>query len=320
MAGSTWKKEETLKLIALWGEEQVQAQLEGCRSNRQVYEKIANEMRAAKFDRTYLQCREKIKKLKAEYRAIVNKKHRKTGEGRTDWEFFDPLDEILGHKPATHPPVVIDALGDELAICEPEKDSSIAEGDTQPPVSPDFTTTGSGTADGHANTSSSSVASNQAGVAASGPSESKGADKKPVSSGKKKRKAEKVEAIMHDLLDKVVESNKASELRLIELEEKRMKLEEQQLEREDRRQHEEREFQMQLLQMFMGSCQGVSPRQEMPMSSGMLMQLSSYPTRGPQSPPCYSPTPESQTPPSYPPTPGTQTQGPYAYYDSNMQQ
>lgn len=76
-AASNWGKEETLKLIALWGEEDVQAQLEGCRSNRQVYEKIAREMQAANYTRTFLQCREKLKKLKAEYRAVVNKKHKK---------------------------------------------------------------------------------------------------------------------------------------------------------------------------------------------------------------------------------------------------
>ena len=54
----------------------------------QVYDKIAREMNAAQFERIFLQCREIIKKLKAEYRAIMNKKHKKTGQGRTDWEFF----------------------------------------------------------------------------------------------------------------------------------------------------------------------------------------------------------------------------------------
>ena len=87
-SSSNWRKEETLKLIALWGEEDVQAQLEGCRSNRQVYDKIAREMAAANFERTFVQCRDKIKKLKAEYRLIVNKKHGKTAEDRTDWDFL----------------------------------------------------------------------------------------------------------------------------------------------------------------------------------------------------------------------------------------
>ena len=76
---TNWGREETSS-VALWGEEDVQIQLEGCRSNRQVYEKIARAMSTARFERTFTQCRDKIKKLKAEYRA--------TGEDRTEWEFF----------------------------------------------------------------------------------------------------------------------------------------------------------------------------------------------------------------------------------------
>ena len=35
-----WSEEETLKLIEIWGEDSVQAELEGCKRNKQVYEKI----------------------------------------------------------------------------------------------------------------------------------------------------------------------------------------------------------------------------------------------------------------------------------------
>ena len=34
----------------LWGEEDLQAQLEGCKQNTAVYEQISHEMKAAKFD------------------------------------------------------------------------------------------------------------------------------------------------------------------------------------------------------------------------------------------------------------------------------
>ena len=34
--------------------------------------------------------------------------HNKTGEGRTNWNYFDVMDAILGHRPATQPPVVVD--------------------------------------------------------------------------------------------------------------------------------------------------------------------------------------------------------------------
>ena len=55
--------------------------------------------------------------MKQEYKKIKDKLN-KTGEsGRKrlmSWDFFDPLDGILGHKPATHPPVVVDSL-EEIA-------------------------------------------------------------------------------------------------------------------------------------------------------------------------------------------------------------
>ena len=35
----------------------------------------------------------------------------KTGEGRyPEWDYFDALDAILGHRPATRPPVVVNSM------------------------------------------------------------------------------------------------------------------------------------------------------------------------------------------------------------------
>ena len=58
---STWSDEETLKLIELWGDEQIQALLEGCTRNRHVYEKIAEGMKEAGYERSGVQCRDKTK-------------------------------------------------------------------------------------------------------------------------------------------------------------------------------------------------------------------------------------------------------------------
>ena len=77
-------------------------QLEGCKRNQDVYSKIAAEMTEAGYKRTAQQCRNKIKKLTVYYRKIKDK--RKTGEGRySEWDHFDAVDAILGHKPATEP-------------------------------------------------------------------------------------------------------------------------------------------------------------------------------------------------------------------------
>ena len=106
-AGSIWSKEETLRLIEIWGQESIQKQLQECRRNQTVYKAVAKEMREAGYERTYQQCRDKIKKLKGDYKK-ENDKQAKTGEGRTTWDFFDAMDEVLGHRPAIRPLVVVD--------------------------------------------------------------------------------------------------------------------------------------------------------------------------------------------------------------------
>ena len=79
---SSWRKDETFKLIA------IQAQLEGCKRNQEVFSKISAEMSKVGHERTAQQCREKIKKLKVEYRKIKDKRN-KTGEDRfPEWDFF----------------------------------------------------------------------------------------------------------------------------------------------------------------------------------------------------------------------------------------
>lgn len=108
---ATWSDDKTLKLIELWGEGSIQAQLEGCKRNTQVFEKVARDMKEAGFERTAIQCRDKTKKLRADYRKIKDK-HGKTGESRKKWKFLEPMDSILGHKPATCPTVVVDTLGE----------------------------------------------------------------------------------------------------------------------------------------------------------------------------------------------------------------
>ena len=97
MVGVTWTDEEIIKLIQIWGEEEIQAQLEGCTRNMHVYEKIAQELRDMGYDRTAIQCQEKIKKLKGEYEKIKDE----TGRKMKNWCFYEAANEILGCKPAT---------------------------------------------------------------------------------------------------------------------------------------------------------------------------------------------------------------------------
>ena len=77
--------------------------------NKDVYEKIARAMKEAGYERSADQCRDKAKKLKAEYKKIKDV-HNKTGTERKNWKFLDAMDNILGDKASTKPPVLVDTL------------------------------------------------------------------------------------------------------------------------------------------------------------------------------------------------------------------
>ena len=55
-----------MTLIDIWGQENLHVQLEDCKRNQVVYQKVAKELQEAGYDRTYVQCRDKIKKLRKE--------------------------------------------------------------------------------------------------------------------------------------------------------------------------------------------------------------------------------------------------------------
>ena len=89
-----WTDEETFKLIEVWGNESNQAMLEGCKGNRDIFNMIAHEMEAAGYHKTSEQCRK------------IKDDRNKTGRGRKTWNFFEAMDSVLGHKPATQPVLI----------------------------------------------------------------------------------------------------------------------------------------------------------------------------------------------------------------------
>ena len=97
--------------IELWGEEGVQEQLEGSKRNKHVYEKLSSALaKHCHQDRRTVPG--KIKKLSQEYkksRTITTL----TSRGRRKWKFCDKINQILGNRPVTHPPVLLDTLSDD---------------------------------------------------------------------------------------------------------------------------------------------------------------------------------------------------------------
>ena len=77
-------------------------------------------MEAAGYEKTADQCNKKIRKLKLEYRKIKDST-KKTVTGRKDWRYFEEMDALLGHKPATQLPVVVKS-GEAAATDSPAGD------------------------------------------------------------------------------------------------------------------------------------------------------------------------------------------------------
>ena len=202
-----------MKLIEIWGEDSVQALLEGSKRNKDVFNKISRKMEAAGYEKTAEQCNSKIRKLKLDYRKIKDTR-KKTGTGRKDWKYFEEMDAVLGHKPATQPPVVVESGEAAATDCpghksgDEEEEESFVEGTGEPKC----------------DESDSSRSRPET------PVEMKKSKKRKRSVSDKSEK-------MESLVEKVLKIQSESEQHYLRLEEKMLELEEQ-------RQKESHEFQL----------------------------------------------------------------------------
>ncbi|XP_063157219.1 aldehyde dehydrogenase family 16 member A1 isoform X4 [Candoia aspera] len=89
---ATWSHRETLDFLALWGEEAIQAQLNRCHRNADVYQWISERMAEKGYFRDEDQCRTKGKDLKKSYKQAKLQ----DGVARQRCRFFHELDAILG--------------------------------------------------------------------------------------------------------------------------------------------------------------------------------------------------------------------------------
>lgn len=92
--GSNWTDPEIVELLQLWSDESVQIELESSLRNQRVFDRIAHILRERGIYRTGDQCREKIKKMKLEYRRI------KDNLKMRSWKFYDVMDRVLANRPA----------------------------------------------------------------------------------------------------------------------------------------------------------------------------------------------------------------------------
>ena len=127
--GSAWSDNEVAALVAIWGDEDIQEQLDGATRNKSIFETISKKLQESGYNRDWQQCRAKIKNLKAEYKKI--KDHNGvTGNARKTFKFYNKSDEILGHRPASAPAFLVDTGSPSHGTATAQSQKSDIEGGT----------------------------------------------------------------------------------------------------------------------------------------------------------------------------------------------
>ena len=125
--GSNWNNEETAALLAIWGRANVQARFDGSVRDQKTYMHISREMAEGGHDRNPIQIKNKIKKMKKDYRACRDYNNR-SGNNRRTIEYMDELDAILGHRPSVSPRVMLQSMARRQA--QTQSDTAVNASDS----------------------------------------------------------------------------------------------------------------------------------------------------------------------------------------------
>ena len=124
---NTWSDDETKLLVSLWGDENVQEQLENHSiRNKVVYAKLAESMAECGFNRNAKQVESKIKHLKEKYRSYKDKVAKSGAGACKKPKFFEEVDLVLGTRPQTRPSFVLES-GDIDASESRDSESPVSE-------------------------------------------------------------------------------------------------------------------------------------------------------------------------------------------------
>ncbi|XP_033829628.1 zinc finger protein with KRAB and SCAN domains 2-like [Periophthalmus magnuspinnatus] len=93
-----WIDAEVQALLSVYAATKMQQDFEGQKKNSKIFEKISKELENFGIHHTPKQCREKVKKLKQDYKKIKDYNNLSGAEIKTG-KWYDILDSILGHHP-----------------------------------------------------------------------------------------------------------------------------------------------------------------------------------------------------------------------------
>ncbi|XP_042367377.1 uncharacterized protein LOC121961452 [Plectropomus leopardus] len=95
-----WTDEETQALLSVWSEEKIQRSLEESLRNEKVYREVSGRLAAMGMSRSAKQCREKMKKLKVEFKRA--EQHSEVfGSDIKTFKWFDLMESTMNERPAS---------------------------------------------------------------------------------------------------------------------------------------------------------------------------------------------------------------------------
>jgi len=122
--GHNWSDKEILQLIAVWSDDVIQGELDGCCRNQHVFKKMAEFLKDKGFDRSWEQCRQKVKKLRQHYKQIADyQKGTGKNQKQREFKYFDHLHAFLAHRPAIRPPHLVSSSSSEDTASGETEDS-----------------------------------------------------------------------------------------------------------------------------------------------------------------------------------------------------
>ncbi|XP_033996621.1 uncharacterized protein LOC117490946 [Trematomus bernacchii] len=95
-----WSIDEVTTFLHLIADDKIQRELDGTTRNLKVFQEVSALLSVRGYARTFQQCRDKLKKLKSEYRAVKDHNGR-SGSDRRSWKWFDLMNDIYGRRPAS---------------------------------------------------------------------------------------------------------------------------------------------------------------------------------------------------------------------------
>ncbi|XP_077400846.1 uncharacterized protein LOC144035201 isoform X2 [Vanacampus margaritifer] len=127
-----WADKETVILLELWGESQIQQNTKGFPPNVHIFSEISEKLSVHGFVRTAEQCHTRIKRLKTSYWQCRDSMSA-SGTDKIHFKFFDLMEQILDKRPSTSTAAVV--VADTIEISEDSNSDSVTETEGEAGVS-----------------------------------------------------------------------------------------------------------------------------------------------------------------------------------------